>query len=234
MARMRLAKQELKAHLQSSQWRDHLDDMAAGGLPAVGPLFSFLLLEPLLMHRAAVVLGALIARLVEQAPDRSLEPARNIVRRFIWHMNEESGNIGWGIPESFAESLAASPLLAREFHRVLVSYVIDLGQDDNYCDHDILRRSCYWAVGRLAQAWPELAVGARPHLRKGLEDKDIICRGFAAWALGQLPPDAVDAPFLRTLAEAGHEEVCAVFDGERLQECVVSALAQQSLAGVTA
>ena len=161
---------------------------------------------------------------------RDPEAARNIIRRFMWHMNEESGNIGWGIPEAFGESLAASPALAKDFHRVLASYLIDLGRDDNYCDNDLLRRSCYWAVGRLAQARPELCAGARPWLRKGLEDNDVICRGMAAWALAQLPPDFMDTPALRRLADAGHEEICELFDGGQLHEKSVSQLAREALA----
>ena len=226
MPRMRSTKQQLKQYLQSPQWRDHLEEIAAGGASHVGPLFSFLLLGPQTMHRAAVALGLTTARLAEREP----EAARNIIRRFMWHMNEESGNIGWGIPEAFGESLAASPLLAKDFHRVLASYLIDLGRDDNYCDNDLLRRSCYWAVGRLAQARPELCAGARPWLRKGLEDNDVICRGMAAWALAQLPPDFMDTPALRRLADAGHEEICELFDGGQLHEKSVSQLAREALA----
>ena len=226
MPRMRSTKQQLKQYLQSPQWRDHLEEIAAGGTSHVGPLFSFLLLGPQTMHRAAVALGLTTARLAEREP----EAARNIIRRFMWHMNEESGNIGWGIPEAFGESLAASPLLAKDFHRVLASYLIDLGRDDNYCDNDLLRRSCYWAVGRLAQARPGLCAGARPWLRKGLEDNDAICRGMAAWALAQLPPDFMDTPALRRLADAGHEEICELFDGEQLYEKSVSQLAREALA----
>lgn len=226
MPRMRSTKQQLKQYLQSPQWQDHLEEIAAGGASHVGPLFSFLLLGPQTMHRAAVALGLTTARLAEREP----EAARNIIRRFMWHMNEESGNIGWGIPEAFGESLAASPALAKDFHRVLASYLIDLGRDDNYCDNDLLRRSCYWAVGRLAQARPELCAGARPWLRKGLEDNDVICRGMAAWALAQLPPDFMDTPALRRLADAGHEEICELFDGEQLYEKSVSQLAREALA----
>ena len=44
MPRMRSTKQQLKQYLQSPQWRDHLEEIAAGGASHVGPLFSFLLL----------------------------------------------------------------------------------------------------------------------------------------------------------------------------------------------
>ena len=225
MARMRSAKQKLKDTINSPEWRSHLDEIAQGGLENVGPLFSFLLLRPQTMHRAAVALGQVTARLAETQP----EAAKNIIRRLMWHLNEESGNIGWGIPNAFAEILAASAPLAKDFHRILISYIIDLGHDDNFCDHDILRRSCYWGIGRLAQARPEMCLGARKWLLKGLEDQDVICRGMAAWALSQLPPDLMDAPALRRLADAGLEEQCELFDGNDVYEKSVSQIARDAL-----
>ena len=227
MARMRSVKQKLKECLTGPQWREHLDEITQGGLENVGPLFSFLLLGPQTMHRAAVALGQVTAQLAQQQP----ETAKNIIRRLMWHLNEESGNIGWGIPEAFAEILAVSAPLAKDFHRILISYVIDLGRDDNYCDNDTLRRSCYWAIGRLAQARPQLCLSARPWLIKGLEDVDMICRGMAAWALGQLPPDLMDAPALRRLADAGDTTPCELFDGHDIYEKNVSQIAAEALEG---
>ena len=226
MPRMRSAKLKLKESLTGPHWRDHLDAISQGGMENVGPLFSFLLLGPQTMHRAAVALGQVTARLAVSQP----EAARNIIRRLMWHLNEESGNIGWGIPEAFVEILAASAPLAKDFHKILLTYIIDLGHDDNFCDHDVLRRSCYWAIGRLAQARPDLCLTARPWLRKGLADQDVVCRGMAAWALAQLPPDLMDAPALRTLALAGHTEVCQLFDGNDVYEASVTQLAQEAMA----
>lgn len=221
MARMRSVKTRLRQLLECDNWRAHLPDMAAEGLAAVGPLLSFLLLEPRTRHRAAVALGEVAAALEATRP----EAVRNLMRRLMWHMNEESGNIGWGIPEAFAEVCCASSLAAREFHRVLISYVIELEKDDNYCDHDVLRRSCFWGIGRLAQVRPDLAEWARPWLRRGLDDPDDICRGMAAWALRQLPADMMDAPRLRRLAEEGPDTGCEIFDGDAMRVVSVRQLA---------
>lgn len=226
MARMRTTKQRLKQLLQGARWRDHLEEIASGGMTSVGPLFSFLLLGPQTMHRAAVILGATVSRLAQDEP----EAARTVIRRFMWHMNEESGNIGWGIPDAFAECLAASPPLAETYHRILTSYIIDLGHDDNFCDNDVLRRSCFWAVGRLARARPDLCAASRPWLLKGLEDEDSLCRGMAAWALAQLPPDFMDAPALRRLAESGNGDVCEIYEDDRIRTARVDDLARAALA----
>lgn len=221
MPRMRSVKAGLRTLLDTPRWRDNLNDVAATGLSGVGPLLSFLLLDPLTRHKAAVALGTVVAGMEREHP----ENMRNVMRRLMWQMNEESGNIGWGVPEAFAEICCACGLAAKEFHRVLISYIIELEKDDNFCDHDVLRRSCFWAVGRLAQARPDLAQWARPWLVRGLDDVDIPCRGLAAWALHQLPPDMMTAPALRRLAAAGHTECCEVFDGQTLHQVSVSDLA---------
>ncbi len=151
------------------------------------PLLACLPLGGRSTRRAAAALGRAVARM---AGEDSLEAARNMVRRLMWQMNEESGNIGWGVPEAFAEILACHPRLAEEFHRILLSYIRKTDKDDNYCDHAVLRRSCFWAAGRLAQARPELAATGRD--AAGLSDEDPECRQEAAAALHIL--DSASAP----------------------------------------
>lgn len=225
MSGSRRNKSEIRRLLAAPDWQESLEKIAAKGKAAVGPLFSFLLLEPELMHRAARALGKTVAAIYAKDP----EAARNIARRFMWQMNEESANIGWGIPAAFAETLAAEPALAREYGRILNSYIMDLGFDDNYCDHDILRRTCYWAVGRLAEASPELGENARPWLVRGLSDQDGICRGMAAWALSKLAPDLTAVPALRALAKSGGEDLCEVFEDDRLKKISAAELALRAL-----
>lgn len=233
MSRMRTHKQLMREWLESPDWQKHLAALAAmDARESTGPLLSLLLLGGAMTARAAVALGVTVAALADQEP----EAARNIVRRFMWHMNEESGNIGWGIPEAFAEVLARSPRMAKEFHSILLSYVVDTGHDDNFCDHGVLRRSCYWAVGRLAQARPELCEKVKPWLIKGLDDSDVSCRGVAAWALAQFPvhvgAQLEAAPALRRLVESAPnvgEAVCFVFDGQAMRECTVRQLAKEAL-----
>ena len=226
MSRMRNVKTRFRQLLEAPDWRVHLPEVAGEGLSAVGPLLSFLLLSPCLRHRAAVALGAVVAGLEREQP----EAVRNIMRRLMWHMNEESGNIGWGIPEAFGEIAAACPQAGREFHRVLISYIIELEKDDNFCDQDVLRRSCYWAIGRLAQSRPDLAAPARPWLRKGAAlDRDTVCRGMAAWALSCLGPTLDDMPVLRTLAASGDQTPCTIFDGQTVHDLPLADMAARAL-----
>ncbi len=231
MGRLRNYKKVLRQYLEAENWQEHLKDISQlNPREAAGPLFSFLLLGGSMTHKAAIALGMCIHKLSEE----KVEDARNLIRRFMWQMNEESGNIGWGIPEAFAETLVHSPRMAKEFHLVLLSYIMDTGRDDNFCDHNILRRSCFWSVGRLVMVRPELCTRAIPWLIKGLADEDIPCRGVAAWALAKFPPNMLEplevVPFLRRLTQSDlSESKCNIFEDYELVEHDVLELAKDVL-----
>ncbi len=234
MARLRNHKKILREQLESDQWKSIIPSIVdMDPKQATGPLLSFLLLGGDMTHRSAYALGQCIAKMAEAKP----EDARNIMRRLMWHMNEESGNIGWGIPEAFAEILVHSEKMAKEFHSILLSYIIDTGRDDNYCDHALLRRSCYWAVGRLVGARPELCDKIIPWLMKNIAgaEEDTVCRAMAVWALGQFPKGQVPSfevfPILRTLQQGREEELavsCSIFDGQQLQSYTLGQLLEAS------
>lgn len=176
MARFRKLKTQLREELLATDWKTALDRMET--IPPrelVGPLMASLPCEEPLRSRAAEGLGCAVARLASE----SMEEARNVVRRLMWHMNEESGNIGWGIPEAFAAVLCRHSGLADTFAPILISYITQTGKQDNYCDHAILRRSCFAAVGLLLESRPDFAALARPALQSGLHDPDEPCRELA-------------------------------------------------------
>ena len=229
MTRMRANKALLKEALGAPDWRDRLEGLTAKTPGAfVGPLMSCLAQGGTRAGRAAAALGACVAAMARETP----EEARVVMRRFMWHMNEESGNLGWGVPESMAETLARSALLAEEFSRVLLSYIWDTGREDNFVDHAPLRRSCYWAVGRLLQARPEFAASALPLLQAGLRDEDIPCRGMAAWAFSHIGAPEDIRPELEALAAAEENvnTLVPVFDGDDILEYTVAGLAGLALA----
>jgi hypothetical protein len=147
-------------------------------LTLVNPLFACLTEGGQTTERAAYTLGFVMARIY----DESHENAKNIVRRFMWHMNEESGNIGWGIPEAFAETLVQCPPLADTFHRVLLHYIYDApeGKSTGFCDHAPLRISCYHAIARLLEARPDFIEEAMPILHiSAVQETDPDCRQAA-------------------------------------------------------
>ena len=182
MPRFRNIKKKVREYLVAEDWEEQCGLLLTAPRELVGPLFSCLPLPEPVRGRAAEMLGRAVALI---ASDK-MEDARNIVRRLMWHMNEESGNIGWGIPEAFGAVLAHHRPLAGEFGSVLVSYIWHTGKDDNYCDHALLRRSCFNGVDMLLRAWPEFAPLARIPLQAGLLDEDPVCRESARAILSRI------------------------------------------------
>jgi hypothetical protein len=168
MARMRELKRQVADLLAALDSEERLQPiLALDPHAATGPLFAALLHpDQLTRWRAVTALGAVTAALA----DRSMEDARTVMRRYMWHMNEESGNIGWGIPEAMGETLARSASLAKEYGRILCSYVHDFEgiADSTWIDHPPLRAGAYWGIARLAQTRPEIARTTVPDLLAGL------------------------------------------------------------------
>jgi hypothetical protein len=148
----------------------------------VNPLFAGLCSgnETVRWH-AITAMGPTVAAIADQ----EMERARIIMRRLLWSLNDESGGIGWGAPESLAEIMADHKGLATEYAHILVSY---MREDGNYLEHEILQRGLLWGVSRLSQARAELMSkwNAPSYLEQYLDSKDDACRGLAAWALGLL------------------------------------------------
>ena len=124
-----------------------------------------------------------MGKVVSDLAESDLESARVVMRRFIWQLNDESGGIGWGCPESMAEAMAQNEKMAEEFGCLLISYIQPEG---NYLEHPVLQRGVLWGVGRLAHCRPQYALGAAACLHPYMESGDPILRGLAAWAAGPI------------------------------------------------
>lgn len=194
----------------------------------LAPLFSALLApEPRRRWRAVVAIGAAAAELTADNP----ESGRDLWRNLMWRLNEESGTIGWGIPEVMGEALARSPLLAEAYHRILFGYVRELPGDSTFIDHEPLRRGVWWAIARLAAARPELVRReAMDVLAGALDDPDPAARGLACLTLARLGPPADPAIADRLTALTGDTAALEIYDADRLDATSVAALAQAALA----
>lgn len=167
-----------------------------------------LLNRPEARWQAAYGLGVCLSLMAAE----SMESARVFMRRLMWSLNEESGNLGWGIPEAMGCILAASPALAGEYARIFISYGYETGKEDNFLDHGPLRRGVYWGIGHLAEADAKHALPALRHLVAALAEKDAPICAYAAWALSKLARNRQtkdcgdDAPAWREAATALRRE----------------------------
>ncbi len=153
----------------------------------VNPLFSALCStnERIKWH-AVSCFGFVVSRIAEQ----DFESARIIMRRFLWSLNDESGGIGWGAPESLSEIMAQNDNLFHEYIHMLISYMRldgpEILQDGNYLELPALQQGLLWGIGRLLMCRSEemLPKGITKDLERYLDSSDKIVQGLAAWCLG--------------------------------------------------
>jgi len=188
-------KRKVLAVLQSDDFDQRLSDLYQWpARQVINPLFSFLLhREEQTRWRAITAMGAVVAHLAA----KDLESARIIMRRLMWSLNDESGGIGWGAPEAMGEIIASHEGLAKEYARILVSYI---REDGNFLEYEPLQRGALWALGRVAQSRANLVQDALPHLLPYLASTDAPLRGLAAWTVGLLGAEGVRSP-LEALVE---------------------------------
>jgi hypothetical protein len=199
------------------EWLESADgDPSGSAFSQLSPIQVINALFPLLYHgnekiklRAVTLLGSMAARLADQ----DMDEARNVVRRLMWNLNDESGGIGWGSPEAMGEILAHHEGLAGEYTHILVSYT---RQDANYLEHEVLQRGLLWAIGRVFGVRPERVREASPHLLHYLESGDAGVRGLTAELLGEFREPGARQALERLLADdAEYDEPMERADARR-------------------
>jgi rubredoxin len=179
-----------------------------GGRTAAGLIGLVTDPDETIKWRAVTALGRTVAAIYSRDPER----ARRVIRQLLWNLNQESGGIGWGMPEAFGEIIALTPSLKREYGFLLVAY---LSEKCCFLENDQLVLGVVWALGRIRDLEPELKQQALPFLLEALCLPNPTLQGTAAWTLGQLK--AVEAlPLLKTLRTEA--EMIKIFEQGSLKE----------------
>ncbi len=114
-----------------------------------GHLFShFYNPDALIRFRSVTAMGHLGYRLAQT----HMERARDLMRRILWNLNDESGGIGWGSAEAMGELLSRHPGLAAEFDSILFSF---LDPRANFIDNPDLQQGILWGIGTYTAAAPD-------------------------------------------------------------------------------
>jgi HEAT repeat protein len=188
---------------------------------AINPLFSFFCsADQDIRWKAITATGAVVANLAAE----DMESARVVMRRMIWNLNDESGGIGWGVPEAMGEIMARHEGLAGEYANILVSYA---REDGNFLEHEPLQRGVLWGLGRLAQVRPHLLQDLVPHLQRHLCSEDVTLRGLAAWTMGMIGARQARSS-LEALVEDQAEVLLYLNGAQRIHR--VGELAREALA----
>ncbi len=121
----------------------------------INVLFSLLLSKSdKIKWHSVVGFGAVVKKIAE----KNIEKARTIMRRCMWMLNDESGGIGWGIPESMAESMANHKQLFEEYHKIFLSYLFERKEGDNFLEFLPLRRGGFWGLAKLCNVYKDVFV----------------------------------------------------------------------------
>jgi hypothetical protein len=231
-----ITRMQLKKDILSILQQDSLDEIfekIAGYDPQqlLNPLFSAL------CHREEKVRWSAVlcfGRIVSTLAERDMESARIVMRRFLWSLNDESGGIGWGAPESMAEVMCHSAALRREYIHMLISYMREDGeelfQDGNYLELPMLQRGLLWGIGRLCQHHKEemLSLQIEEDVAAYLTSADLYVKGYALWCLYLLGCAVCRekvAPFV------GDDREVLLFIDHRIESYALTQLASRVLAG---
>ncbi|MDT8378777.1 MAG: hypothetical protein RQ739_07785 [Desulfotignum sp.] len=152
-----------------------------------GHLFFYLYnQDTLIRFRSVTAMGQLGSRMA----DNHMEKARDLMRRFMWNLNDESGGIGWGSAEAMGEVLSRHPGLAAEFDSVLFSFLDPVA---NFIDNPQLQQGILWGIGTYAETAPDQITSYRASLIfPFLAEKDPVKIAYAIRALkhaGRLGPE---------------------------------------------
>ena len=165
-----------------------------------------------------------LGQIVAAVADEEMEAARVVMRRFMWMLNDESGGIGWGVPEAMAEVMACHAGLATEYAHILVA---NMREEGNFLELPMLQRGLLWGIGRLAGARPELMKekNAAKYMDQYLASADPEVRGRTIWAMGQL--GTIKPTGLTPLLD--DEALVTIYQDRQLQSYTVGELAKTVL-----
>jgi hypothetical protein len=166
-------KKLVRALLKSPDFDEALASLDIPPVKIVNPLLGFLVeIDELTRWRAVRGVGITVSAMAAT----NLDSAREIMRRLIWSLNDESGGIGWGAPEAMGEIMAENETLCREYHCILVSYIDENG---NPLENGLLERGVMWGLCRLAQKRPAFLRDWTGPILAQVQSPDPVKRGLA-------------------------------------------------------
>jgi len=178
--------------------------------------------DEIVKWRAVTFMGLFVRNLAEE----DMESARDVVRRLMWNLNDESGGIGWGSPEAMGEILTCHEGLAGEYAPILLSYA---NRDGNYLELPMLQRGLLWGIARFSEVRPHVVRGSKSHIFPYLESDDPAVRGHAARIVG-LIGTMEDRDRLSPLA--GDSSDYTTFFNHRCMRCNVGETAREALLNI--
>jgi hypothetical protein len=123
--------------------------------------------ETLVGWRAIKAIGLAAKALVQT----DHEYLREMVRKLLWSLSDESGGIGWSAPEILGEIVSADP---ERFSDIipLIAEVYDI-------EEKVFRPGILYALGKIAEVRPDLVMPYKGLIKRALADGEPLSRVFA-------------------------------------------------------
>ena len=170
--------------------------------------------------------------IVPKIGEKDLEQARTVMRRFLWMLNDESGGIGWGVPEAMAEVMHHSLPLGKEYLHMLVSYTVDDGpelfQDGNFLELDLMQEGVLWGLCRVAPRYRDklIYLGVGDGLQVYFDSLNPRVRGLVCRLAGELELSVYRDQLVDLLEDPGE---LRLYDQGRFEVLTVGELARSTL-----
>lgn len=203
----------IKKLLAALAW-DELIRLAAVDRRLVRSLLGLLYDADDYVHWLAVdAIGRVGGATAAAEPDR----VRDLIRRLLWTLNEESGGSPWGATGAIGAIVAARPDLFANYLSMLCPFHDDVSIYPEFI----------WSLAAVGRTRPDLTAEYGPFLLAALDHGHAAVRGYAAWCLGVLRPEGAAAALAARLTDAG---AAAVYEGDGVyRQSTVGALAAASL-----
>lgn len=166
------------------------------------------------VHWLAVdAIGRAGGAMAEDCPEKT----RDLIRRLLWILNEESGGTPWGATGAIGAIVAARPDLFAGYLSM-----INPGHDDAAAYPEFI-----WALAAVGRTRPDLSGEYLDFLIEALGHTQAVVRGYAAWCLGLLGCARAAAALARLAADSSP---VAVYQGDGVyRRATVAAFAADSL-----
>lgn len=128
--------------------------------------------KSLISWRAIEAVGVLSG--MRSATDPAL--IRNLTGRLLWMIRDESGGIGWSIPDILGEMVRNAPVQLSDIAPIILSFHTEA----------MLLPGVLRAMGRIGEIEKEMVMEGVPILLSCLEHTDSYVCGIAIWSLGEI------------------------------------------------
>ncbi|MCL2336422.1 MAG: HEAT repeat domain-containing protein [Firmicutes bacterium] len=193
-------KKQIQAALSQGDYQTAMELGAGQTGQAIAALINSLYsTDDLLRWRAVECLGLLTKQISLTEPAQG----REIIRRLLWALNDESGGSGWASTEAVGEIIRNRPDLYQEFVSIIVSFRED----------PALIGGIIWGLGRIGEIDPALVNDYLPFMHELLDDPDPQLRGLALWALQKIKATPPTEQQTRLKADPGE---CRIFENKEL------------------